>query len=173
MKMKSLAFDTVLDMSENFAPMDAEIEFSDYSNGDNNVRFEITYYPIEHGNILAISRHKAKTARFNTFTNFPNIKTIHMKPKYIQRKRSGNFVVNDFPIACQEMIEKVFTPSHLYSFVKSQIWKDYDIIYKEYSFSHKKVKVEKFTQSMALNAFDIRTSKKAIAENFADLNKWA
>ena len=96
-----------------------------------------------------------------------------MKPKYIQRKRSGNFVVNDYEKSNQELIAKVFTPSHLYSFVKSQISPFYDIIYKEYGFSHKKVKVEKFTQSQALNAFDIRTSKKAIAENFADLNKWA
>ena len=95
-----------------------------------------------------------------------------MKAKYIQRKRSGNFVINDFPIACQEMIEKVFSPSHLYSYVKSQISPFYDIIYKEYGFSHKKVSCGKFTQSMALNAFDIRTSKKAIAENFADINKW-
>jgi hypothetical protein len=96
-----------------------------------------------------------------------------MKPKYIQRKRSGNFVINDYEKSGQELIGKVFNPLHLYSFVKSQIWKDYDIIYKEYGFSHKKVKVEKFTQSQALNAFDIRTSKKAIAENFADINKWA
>jgi hypothetical protein len=95
-----------------------------------------------------------------------------MKPKYIQQKRSGNFVVNDFEKSNQELIAKVFTPSHLYSYVKSQISPFHDIIYKEYSFSHKKVKCGKFSQSQALNAFDIRTSKKAIAENFADTNKW-
>jgi hypothetical protein len=170
--MRILAFDTLLDLPENFCPNKVRwTELHDYSNGEQNVRFEITYYP--DSNSLSVSRHRAKSPKFQSFTNHPNIKTIHMKPKYIQRKKSGNFVVNDYEKSNQELITRVFTPSHLYSFVKSQIWKDYDIIYKEYGFSHKKVKVEKFTQSMALNAFDIRTSKKAIAENFADLNKWA
>jgi hypothetical protein len=170
--MKLFVFDTWLELPENFCSDRVKwTELHDYSGNEQNIRFEITYYP--HSNTLSVSKFRAKTPKFQSFPIYPNIKTIHMKPKYIQRKRSGNFVINDYQKSGQEMIAKVFTPSHLYSFVKSQIAPSYDIIYKEYGFSHKKTQCGKFTQSMALNAFDIRTSKKAIEENFADINKWA
>ena len=126
----------------------------------------IDEFPTAEKALKALAKFEKQDKANGEFTeNFYEVVPVINDRRFLQRKRSGNYVINWYEHGAQELIGIAETPRELMSLVRS-LKSGTAVITAEYSRSHNYAWSNKFDERQALKAFNMSATKYDVAVNF-------